>query len=391
MPSRAAAKPSVLAKLRALRATDATFSSGKILGSMGTAPHPSAEAAHRLFLNANLGDPGHVPGAARVEAAYNRILLDLAGAKPGRGVGQVTSGASEANILALAWMRIRSGAGDVIVPRTGHFSLEKAAKFLGLRLRIAETDERHRLLPQSVSSLVGPETAGIVAVAGTTQVGSIDPISEIAEIARSHDLPLHVDAAFGGYILPFLNPARRFGFDIPGVETVAMDTHKMAMGTIGAGALLMREQRELDELAVETPYLSTPRQRGILGTRSAGPVAAAVAAWDSLGAKGYERVVTGCLENTRFVAKALSGHGIRPLVEPELNILAIPHPDPLRLQGRLAARGWRVNVLTRLHAIRLVMMPHVTRRTLAAFLPAFLKAYNESAEVPGLVALQPTR
>ncbi|MBI2078049.1 MAG: tyrosine decarboxylase MfnA [Euryarchaeota archaeon] len=388
MPSRAQGKSSVLAMLRALRTTDATYRSGRILGSMGTAPLPIAEAAHKIFLNANLGDPGHVPGAAQLEASYNRMLLDLAGAAAGKGVGQVTSGGSEANILALAWMRVRSGARDVIVPRTGHFSFEKAAKFLGLRLRIAETDEAHRVLPASVKGLIGPETAGIVAVAGTTQVGSVDPIAEIAELARDHDLPLHVDAAFGGYVLPFLRPRQPFGFDIPGVETVAMDTHKMAMGTIGAGALLMRDQRELDELAVETPYLSTPRQRGILGTRSAGPVAAAVAAWEELGRRGYERVVKECLANTARVVAALGKAGIRPLVPPSLNIVAVPHPDPLRLQGGLAAEGWRVNVLTRLRAIRLVLMPHVTRRILESFLPAFAAAHRATAEVPHVVASQ---
>lgn len=349
---------------------------------MGTAPRPVAEAAHRLFLNANLGDPGHVPGAADVERQYGRILLDLARSKPGRGVAQVTSGASEANILALAWMRLRSGAKELIVPRTGHFSLEKAAKFLGLKLRIAETDAHHRVDVDSVRGLIGPQTAGIVAVAGTTQVGSIDPIRNIADLAVQHDLPLHVDAAFGGYVLPFLKPRIPFGFDIEGVESVSMDTHKMAMGTIGAGAVLFRDGTDLDELAVETPYLSTPRQRGILGTRSAGPVAAAVAAWEELGAPGYQRIVSTCMQDTAYVLRELGNAEIPPLVEPELNIVAIPHPNPERLQALLAQAGWRVNVLTRLRAIRIVVMPHVTRSVIRAFLPTFIESYQRAQEVP---------
>lgn len=363
-------------RMRRLAAKDATYHSGRILGSMGTAPHPAAEAAHRLFLSSNLGDPGHFPGAAELEAQYHSILLRLAGSRRTRGVAQVTSGASEANILALAWMKIRSGRNEIIVPKTGHFSLEKAAKFLGLRLRIADTDAHHRVKPDSIEDHIGPQTAGIVAVAGTTQVGSIDDVHAVATLAREHGLPLHVDAAFGGYVLPFLSPMRPFGFDVPGVETVAMDTHKMAMGTIGAGALLFRDASELEELAVETPYLSTPRQRGILGTRSAGPVAAACAAWDALGRDGYRRIVTACLDNTRYLAQRLDEEGIDPLVDPELNILAIPHPDPSALQRRLAAKGWRVNVLTRLKAIRLVLMPHVTRRRIDEFLPDLVRAHD---------------
>ena len=79
MPSRHDAR-SVLSRLRKLRARDATYASGRILGSMGTAPHPVAREAHELFQCANLGDPGHVPGSAEVESQYARILLRLAGA-----------------------------------------------------------------------------------------------------------------------------------------------------------------------------------------------------------------------------------------------------------------------------------------------------------------------
>lgn len=380
MPTRT--KPNeVLRRFKALRRQDATYTSGRIVGSMGTAPRPVAEAAHRLFLDANLGDPGHVPGAAELEHRFGRILLDLVGAKPNAGVTQVTSGASEANILALAWMRLRSGANEVIVPRTGHFSLEKAAKFLGLRLRIADIDAHHRVDVDSVRRLVGPQTAGIVAVAGTTQVGSIDPIRHVAKVALEHDVPLHVDAAFGGYVLPFLKPRIPFGFDIEGVESVAMDTHKMAMGTIGAGAILFRHAGELEELAVETPYLSTPRQRGILGTRSGGAVAAAVAAWEELDVHGYERVVSTCMRDTAFLTSELRNAGIEPLVEPELNLVAVPHPEPVRLHQRLADAGWRVNVLTRLRAVRIVVMPHVTRAVLREFVPTLIDAHQRTQGV----------
>jgi tyrosine decarboxylase / aspartate 1-decarboxylase len=210
-------------------------------------------------------------------------------------------------------------------------------------------------------------------------------------LAREHGLPLHVDAAFGGYVLPFLPSPVKFGFEIPGVETVAMDTHKMAMGTIGAGAVLFRAQSELDELAVETPYLSTPRQRGVLGTRSAGPVAAAVAAWDELGPAGYRRIVRTCLENTRRLQRAMHRAAWEPLVEPELNILALPHPRPEDLQAALAERGWRVNVLTRLKAIRIVLMPHVTRETLDALIPDLIAARQATLGVKPRVVHAPAR
>lgn len=366
---RVSGRADVRRRLQALAKLDFSYAGGRILGSMCTQPHPLALEAQRLFASANLGDPGHFPGARKIEEDYHRILLRLAGAPSSVGVAQTTSGGSEANILALAMLREATGKDEIVIPRTGHFSFEKAAKFMRMRLKIAEVDNRYRVLPESVESLIGPRTAGIVAIAGTTQVGSLDPIPEIGRIARKHAVRLHVDAAFGGYVLPFLKPSVPFGFDVPGVTSVTLDSHKMGMGTLGAGALLVRDARELDLLAVETPYLSTRRQRGILGTRSAAPVAAAWALWEALGTNGYKKIVDGCVKTTHHLEDMLARDEIRPLIPPELNIVAIPTPEPYAVQDDLTRRGWRVNVLPRLGALRIVCMPHVDRAAIDDFLP----------------------
>lgn len=363
----------VQSELASAHAEDASFRGGQILGSMCTAPHPTAVMAHDLFLETNLGDPGHFPGARRLEAGYLDHLFRIAGGKPRGAHGQVTGGATEANLLALALMRESTGRREVVVPATGHFSFEKAAKLLGMDLVVADVDDAYRLDVDDAAAKIGRKTAGLVGIAASTQVGSVDPLSALSDLAQDHGLPLHVDAAFGGHVLPFLpdgHPARApFGLDLAGVTTVAMDSHKMAMGTMGAGALLVRRRRLMDHFSVPTPYLSTRRQQGVLGTRSGAPVAAAWALFETLGDEGYRRVVADCLDNTRHAVSVLAEHGIHPLVDPPLNIVAVRARAPVRLQEQLAADGWRVNVLPRLRAIRLVMMPHVTRRVLAAFLP----------------------
>lgn len=367
----------ILSRLASAHAKDATFSGGHILGSMCTAPHPIAVEAHLIFLETNLGDPGHFPGARRLESEYLDHLFRLAGGKPRGAAGQVTGGATEANLLALTFMRESTGRRDVIVPATGHFSFEKAAKLLGMNLVIADVDDDYRLDVEDAAEKIGPDTAGLVGIAGSTQVGSVDPLPALSQLAEDHNLPLHVDAAFGGHVLPFLDtdhPAQTpFGFDLPGVTTVAMDSHKMAMGTMGAGALLVRHRSLMDHFSVPTPYLSTPRQRGVLGTRSGAPIAAAWALFEALGDDGYRRAVADCLRNTRHALDELGSHGIHPLIDPPINILAIRARAPVRLQEELAGDGWRVNVLPRLRAIRLVMMPHVTRDILDAFLPDLIE------------------
>jgi tyrosine decarboxylase / aspartate 1-decarboxylase len=367
----------VLETLEELRRRDFGYASGQILGSMCTAPHPLAVQAHLLFLEANLGDPGHFPGAKEIEDRYVRALLRLA-AGP-EGGGQVTSGGSEANILALALMREATGRNEVIVPATGHFSLEKAAKFMKMKLRIAEVDDAYRVQPESVAKLIGPKTAGILGIAGSTQVGSVDPLKALGELASDHGVRLHVDAAFGGYLLPFRRPPQSFGFDLDGVTSVTIDSHKMGMSTLGAGALLVADPKELDHLAVDTPYLSTPRQRGVLGTRSGAPIAGAWALLEGLGIAGYRRVVETCLRTTQRFVDRLRGHGLTPLVQPELNIVAVPVDRPYRVQDALTQRGWRVNVLPRLGALRIICMPHVTEDVLDAFLPDLVRVLQGGA------------
>jgi tyrosine decarboxylase / aspartate 1-decarboxylase len=363
------ADPGVLDELERLHRADFGYESGQILGSMCTAPHPLAVQAHLLFLSSNLGDPGHFPGAKAIEDRYLRRLLALAGSPEGQGGGQATSGGSEANILALALLREGTGRNEVIVPATGHFSLEKAAKLMKMKLRVADVDDRYRVRPESVAELVGPRTAGILGIAGSTQVGSVDPLRALGEIASDHDVPFHVDAAFGGYVLPFREPAGPFGFDVPGVTSATLDSHKMGMSTLGAGALLVADASDLDVLAVETPYLSAPRQRGVLGTRSGAPFAGAWALLEGLGPTGYRRVVERCLTTTRHLVRRLGARGLKPLVPPELNIVALPVPQPERVQAALTGLGWRVNVLPRLGALRIVCMPHVTPEIVDAFVP----------------------
>lgn len=359
----------ILDGLEALHRRDFGYDSGQILGSMCTQPHPLAVQAHLLFLTSNLGDPGHFPGAKEVEDRYIAALLKLAGARAGAGAGQGTSGGSEANILAMAMLRETTGKNELIVPATGHFSLEKAAKLMKMKLRIADVDERYRVKPEAIAELIGPRTAGVLAIAGSTQVGSVDPIREVGEIAAGHEVPLHVDAAFGGYALPFLHPRVPFGFDVDGVTSVTIDSHKMGMSTLGAGALLVREPAQLEGLAVDTPYLSVPRQRGVLGTRSGAPVAGAWALLEGLGAAGYRRVTERCMATTRRLVTRLGEHGLTPLVPPELNIVALPVKGPERVQAALTGLGWRVNILPRLSALRLICMPHVTDDVVDAFVP----------------------
>lgn len=363
----------VLHALRRAHEEDYTFENGEILGSMCTDPHPVARDAHCLFLETNLGDPGHFPGVAQMEREVLGDLLALTHA-PKKAAGRFLSGGTEANLLALYVARETTGRKQVVVPDSAHFSFEKAARLLGMTLKRVPTGRDGRADPVAMAKAVTKQTALMVGVAGTTELGLVDPIKELAAVAKKARIGLHVDAAFGGYVIPFLEEAghvaRRFDFRLPGVTSISIDPHKMGMATIPGGALLLRDRKEWDHIAVETPYVSTSDQSSLLGTRSGAAVAATWAVHRHLGLAGFESVVETCLDNTVYLAARLEERDI-PLVQPpELNVVTFRVGDPETFAEAMETKGFRVNIVPRFDAVRIVVNPHVTRHVLERFLTA---------------------
>jgi tyrosine decarboxylase/aspartate 1-decarboxylase len=363
--------------LKETRRADATFRDGGILGSMCTMPHPLAAEAHALFLETNLGDPGHFPGTARLE---QEVLADLAGLlnAPPTAVGRIVSGGTEANLLACLMAKALTGKDQVVLPSSAHFSFDKAAKLMGLVLVSVPVDAEGRADAAAMAAAIGPQTALVVAVAGTTELGLVDPIEAIAAHCREAGVLLHVDAAYGGYFIPFLGRAGRkpvaFDFAVPGVWSVAIDPHKGGMATIPCGALLLRDGKGWDTIAVPSPYLSTPNQSTLLGTRPGASVAAAWAVHRHLGRAGFASLAETCLDNATYLAARLRELGVEVVAQPELAVVTFRDLDPAALQAKLRAAGFSLNRVTRMQALRVVVNPHVTRDALDDFVAALREA-----------------
>ncbi|MEM3086989.1 MAG: tyrosine decarboxylase MfnA [Halobacteria archaeon] len=365
----------LLRQLKAARARDLPW--GRILSSMCTPPHPVAVRAHSLFLATNLGDHALFPGTRRLEqevlAAYARLL-----GKPG-APGTFTTGGTESNLLAVAAMARRSEirGGNVVLPASAHLSFNKAARLMGLELRRTRLDPRFRADPAAMEAAVSDKTVGLVAVAGTTEFGAVDPVAEIGRVAREWNLPLHVDAAYGGLLLPFLDGRRPFDFRAPGVTSVGLDPHKFGMVPIQAGTLLFRDPADLRRIETPVDYLPTKSQATLVGTRGGGPAAAAWALWSRLGPEGYRRVARRCLGTTRLLREGLEEAGTPPRVEPELTIVVAAVPRLKRVVARLRKRGWSVSTLSKPPSLRLVVMPHVTDRVAREFLREYRRVLKE--------------
>ncbi|WP_440769842.1 tyrosine decarboxylase MfnA [Natronorubrum sp. DTA28] len=334
----------------------------RVLSSMCTAPHPVAREAAERFLATNPGDPGTYPNVTALEEDAIATLGEIAGLEDPSGY--VASGGTEANIQAvrIARDRVEARTPNVVMPESGHFSFQKAADVLGVDLRIVPTDDDFRADLEAVRSCVDAETAMVVGVAGTTEYGRVDPIPELGEIARSVGALLHVDAAWGGFVLPFTDHEWHFGH--AAVDTMAIDPHKMGQAAVPAGGLLVRSDDLLDELAVDTPYLESTSQATLTGTRSGAGVASAVAALAELWPDGYRRQYVRSQRNAEWLADALEKRGY-DVVDPTLPLVAADLPRSTF--EALRDEGWRIS-RTGTGELRVVCMPHVTREMLASFI-----------------------
>jgi aromatic-L-amino-acid decarboxylase len=202
---------------------------------------------------------GEAPVAAQIEYNVVRWLCDLFGFPPGsRGV--LTSGGSMANFSAIvAARRDRLPedflAGTLYMSEHVHASVVKAAVLAGFPVRNVRRIAADPSLRMEVGELVrqvGEDRAAglapfaVVASAGTTNTGAIDPIAEIAEVARAEGLWLHVDAAYGGFFQLTDRGRERFR-GIERADSITLDPHKGMFLPYGTGALVVRDGRKLRE------------------------------------------------------------------------------------------------------------------------------------------------
>lgn len=344
------------------------FTNGRILGSMCSAPHPLAAEVYLKYLEKNIGDPGLVPGLLEVE----QEAIDLIGQFLGldEAAGRIVTGGTEANLLAL-WTarRLEGGSKDeVILPATSHFSFDKAASLMGLKLVKIPVDAQYRVRTDLVAQAIGPRTLALVGIAGTTGLGATDDITALSDLALRHNLYLHVDASFGGFVLPFLRdagyPTAPFDFSLPGVSSLAIDPHKMGRGPIPSGCILFRNKDLASSVNIPVKYLSGGKTKinTLVGTRSGATAAAVWALLKHLGRDGYTAIVKQAMATTRTLEAELRKiPGVSLMLDPApMNVvgLAVRGLTAEELARLLRQRGWALSQWN--DYLRIVVMPHVT-------------------------------
>ncbi len=362
VPAEPVDRAAILAEIGGMAHTeDARGDKGTVSGSLYAGDHDHYHFlgdVFGLYSHANVLQRDMYPSATKFEGEIIAMTSDLL---HGTGVGVVTSGGSESLITALYSYREYARETrhitrpNVVMPVTAHVALDKGAHWMGIEMRHAPLTDGYVADVAAMAELIDDQTIALVGSAANYAHGLIDPIEEIAALAESRDVGMHVDGCLGGWLLPW---AERLGYDVPlwdfrvpGVTSISADTHKYGYALKGSSVLLYRD-KELRKRQYFT-YPDWPGglyvSPGFAGSRSGGIIASTWAALLATGESGYLAAADGILRTAATIRD-----GIRAGV-PQLEVIGDPlfliafkaagDLDIYLVNDALMAQGWRMNPL----------------------------------------------
>ncbi len=348
------------------------------------------------------------PWATAVEHALVRTLCRKVGWDADNSTGLLTSGGSLANLTALltarnvrfpeSWEHGLPPNVVVFAHSDAHYCVTRAAGILGLgtaNIRKAKLDARRRIDPQQLDDAItrekssGNQVMAVSAAACATPIGAFDPLNDVADVCRKHNVWLHVDAAHGGAAL-MSSRHRHLLCGIDQADSVVWDAHKMMFVPALCAAVLYRDKsHRFATFQQDAPYLFDPSNPGMAefdnGTRTVECTKRSLGfglwgLWSMYGETIFEQLVDYTFELAAYLHEQLNAaEDFEPMHTPECNIVVFRHlpqgvkDAPLeeqnqfqqRLRAALVASGDFYIVQTRIDgvaALRTVVMNPLTAR-----------------------------
>lgn len=294
---------------------------------------PQAQALITETLDRNLMDHDQYPQTAELEARCVNILDTLWNDPDRLSIGCSTGGSSEAAMLAGMAMKFRwrdrrraEGASfdrpNLVMSSAVHTCWPKFCRYWDVEPRyVPITEPRFAIDPAATVALCDENTIGVVAILGSSATGTYDPVGEIVAALdrlqgdRGLDVPVHVDAAVGGFVTPFLEPELVWDFRLRRVASINASGHKFGLTYPGVGWIIWQDPEFLPEdLIFDCGLLGGSVPTFTLNfSRSGAPVVAQYYNFLRLGFKGYRAVQ----QESRDVATFL-GEGVAEVPELEL-------------------------------------------------------------------------
>jgi glutamate decarboxylase len=368
---------------------------------------------HRLMdecLAKNMVDKDEYPQTAEIERRCVQMLADLWNAPAATGaLGCSTTGSSEAAMLGGMAMRRRWEARQRAAGKslgrpnlvTGPVQVcwHKFARYWDIEHReIPLEPDRLLMTPEEVVRRCDENTIGVVPTLGVTFTCQYEPIRAVAQALdqlqrkTGLEIPIHVDAASGGFLAPFCEPELVWDFRLPRVKSINSSGHKFGLAPLGVGWIVWREAGDLpDELVFWVNYLGgNMRDIALNFSRPGGQVVCQYYNFLRLGREGYRRIHSACYQTARYLAgeieklgpfEILYGGDHRagiPAVCWKIKDGAAPGFTLYDVADRLRVRGWQVPAyslppnLQKL-VVQRILVRHGVSRDLASLLIADLK------------------
>nr|CAD7200204.1 unnamed protein product [Timema douglasi] len=304
--------------------------------------------------------PDIFPGVCKMEAEVVRMTANLFHGGPS-SCGTMTTGGTESILMACKAYRdyARSEWGikhpEIILPTTSHPAFDKAGLYFGIRITHTPVDPVHyRADINAMRRAIGRNTILLVGSTPNFPYGTMDDIEEIAALGRQYNIPVHVDACLGGFLVVFMEQAGYklppFDFSVPGVTSISADTHKYGFAPKGSSVILYSEPKyRHHQFCVTTDWpggvYGSPT---VNGSRAGGIIAACWATMVSFGLNGYVDATKKIVETTKRIDKRLREiDGLFIFGSPATSVIAIGSKvfHIYRLSDALTTRGWNLNPL----------------------------------------------
>ncbi len=327
-----------------------------------------------LCFDKNLVDKDEYPRTADIESRCVHMIADLWNAPDAENtIGTSTTGSSEAAMLAgmamlRKWRAARADAGKThdrpnIVTGPVQVCWHKFARYWDIELReVPMEGDRLIMGPEQAIERVDENTIGVVTTFGVTFTGQYEPVAAIAaalddlQVEKGLDVPLHVDAASGGFLAPFTNPDIEWDFRLSRVKSINASGHKFGLAPLGVGWVVWRDTAELPkDLIFYVNYLGGNKPTLALNfSRPGGQVVVQYYNFLRLGRDGYRMVHEACYKTARYLAKRIRALGPFELIydgDPAQGIPAVswrlkqgsnPGFNLFDLADRLRTNGWLI-------------------------------------------------
>lgn len=397
LPPRGMPKEEVLKKMSAMRAHDANWKDGRTFSLVyyaGEAAASLLKEAYAMFFSENGLSPLAFPSLRRFENEVVAMTASLLGGGS-EVVGSMTSGGTESILLAVKTARDKARkerpqvtSPEMILPVTAHPAFEKAARYFDVKPVRIPVDKDFRTDVEAARAAITDKTILLVGSAPAYPHGVIDPIRELAAIAKEKNICFHVDACLGGFLLPFIRklgyPVPDFDFSVPGVTSISADVHKYGYAAKGASVILYRDKhiRKYQFTVVTDWQGGVYASPTIPGTRPGGAIAAAWAILNYFGEEGYLCLAEKAMKTTRALIDGINSiPGLYVLGRPHMSVFAFTSDtvNVYALGSAMQARGWHLDAL-QLPPCLHIMVTAAHENIVDTFLADLREAVRETRE-----------